>query len=346
MFPLVRSGMVSVHPLRRALHALTRRAPVRPRPVVVQPLGFEGRELETLGGVLDEVGRELGLQLQLDDVSGDVVLAEKGFIDTLAPQVLQAFLDERPLLALEAPTIATAQARQRIRSLHASLLRELQQGPRAAPASALDADHEPATGARRAERGGDSGYDSAFDSRPAAGAASGQEPDADSAELLNRLRRGLVDPGERPLVAAHADDAVLSFDFAQGSVLLDERADQRLRVMRELPRLAPHARPGARVKRRDLDLVAWDLALAAHHLRLLHAPANWWHTPLLALPQLDITRYSRQPQHLALARELACAPVSPSALRRRCRVSVDSLRGFLQAMLVLGLAQWLEGDWT
>ena len=100
--------------------------------------------------------------------------------------------------------------------------------------------------------------------------------------------------------------------------------------------------PSARSRRRDLDVVAWDLALAARGQRLLHAPADWWHAPLVSLPNVDIKRYTHQPQYLMLARELARAPASPAELRRQCRVGVEAMRGFLQAMLMLGLAQWLD----
>lgn len=349
MFPTLRSGMIPAHPLRRALHALTRRAPPRRRPLVVQHLGFDDGELKTLSGVLDEVGRELGVELRLGDVAGDVVLAEQGFLGGLAPQVLQAFLEERPLLAIDAQAVGTADARRRIRTLHATLVRELQQSGHAAAGELDGADADDGAGGEAARTHGgrsgfvpDSGYDSAFERRESATVAVGAEPDADCAELLNRVRRGLVDPGEQPLCAAYAGDAVLQFDFAQGSVLLDEHADQRLRIVHELPRLAEGAVPGARSRRRDLDVVAWDLALAARGQRLLHAPADWWHAPLVSLPNVDIKRYTHQPQYLMLARELARAPASPAELRRQCRVGVEAMRGFLQAMLMLGLAQWLD----
>lgn len=92
--------------------------------------------------------------------------------------------------------------------------------------------------------------------------------------------------------------------------------------------------PGA--KQRDLDLVVWDIAVAAGGFRLLHAPINWWHAPLIAQ-----VSYTAVPQHLAMARCLAAAPISPADLRRRSRVSLTDLRGFLQACLFLGLANWV-----
>jgi hypothetical protein len=36
--------------------------------------------------------------------------------------------------------------------------------------------------------------------------------------------------------------------------------------------------------------------------------------------------------------------VAPGTLRRDCRVGLSELRGFLQALLLLGLARWLPSD--
>jgi hypothetical protein len=151
-----------------------------------------------------------------------------------------------------------------------------------------------------------------------------------------------VDPGQLPLAASYGQGASLRIDFESGQVLIDELADQRLRIARELPYLAGSLRPGERAKVRDLDLVVWDIALAAGDFRLLHAPVNWWRTPLMALPQVDVARYTALPQHLAMAREIVRAPTAPADLRRRCRVSLADLRGFLQAALFLGVVYWLS----
>lgn len=333
--------MITSHPLRRALQALrpSRQMPkARRRSLVVQHLGFDWDELETLTGVLDGVGRELDLELRLDGTAGEVVLADQQFVERVAPQVLNAFLDTRPLLTLDGASNGAVDeggdgTRRRARLLHAELLRQLQTLPGPGRSGAQPA-RSPGT---------ESGYDSDFDSRSDCAPANQPVPDPDTAALLNRLRRGLVDPTQEALAAGYGDGEALYIDFAQGVVQIDERADQRLRLMHELPRLAgmQAPRPAHTARLRDLDLVAWDLAQAASHVRLLHAPDDWWHTPLLALPGIDVRRYSQHPQQLALARELACAPATPSELRRRCRVSVSELRGFLQAVLFLGLAQWL-----
>lgn len=330
--------MKTVHPIRRALRALLpSKAPQR-RALVVQHLGFEGADLDTLPAVLDDVGRELGVELRLDGVGGDVVLAERDFVERVAPQVLHAFLEERPLLTVARAEADRSDVRRRAQALHAELVRQLQALAESPGAGAAD---EPVGEPTRP----DSGFDSAFDSRAPSPQLTGQELDPDRAEMLNRLRRGLVDPGQGSLTAGYGQGASLRIDFAGGVVLIDELADQRLRIARELPYLANGLQPGGRAKLRDLDLVVWDITLAAGDFRLLHAPVNWWRTPLLALPRVEVSRYTSLPQHLALAREIARGPVSPADLRRRCRASLPDLRGFLQAALFLGLVHWLpEGS--
>lgn len=326
--------MNSAHPIRRALHALLpTKAPQR-RSLVVQHLGFEGPDLDSLPAVLDGVGRELGVELRLDGVGGDVVLAERDFVERVAPQVLHAFLEERPLLTVARGGGDAADALRRAQVLHAELVRQLNllaESPGAGPMTAA---------AGESTRP-DSGFDSDFDSRVPTPQLTGQELDPDRAEMLNRLRRGLVDPGQAPLLAGYGREAALRIDFASGQVLIDELADQRLRIARELPALSRGPVPGGRAKVRDLDLVVWDIAHAAGGFRLLHAPVNWWRTPLVVLPQVEVARYTAVPQHLRMARELERGPVSPAELRRRCRVGLPDLRGFLQSALFLGQVYWL-----
>lgn len=337
---------MTADPLRRALRALLPRsgsASASPA-LVVQHLGLAGSDLDTLPAVLDEVGRQLGVELTLDGVRGDVVLAEQGFVARVAPQVLQAFLDERPLVTVPA-ALDDSDTRRRGRQLHGELLRQL-----SAPAAAATA-HAMATAAGLAPAAAElslptalaAGYrfDSQFDSRQHADHLAAVELDPDRAELLNRLRSGLADATQPMLLAGYGRRSVLALDFSSGTAYLDDLADQQLRLRRELPYLAQGARPPAPgCRQRALPLVAWDIALAAGDFRLLHSPLNWWHTPLLAAPGFNVARYSVQPQHLEMARVLAAEPLSPAALRRRCRVGLVELRGFLQAGLFLGLLRW------
>lgn len=326
----------------------------RQRALVVQHLGFECSDLDTLPAVLDEVGRELGIDLRLDGIRGDVVLAKQAFVSRVAPQVLNAFLEDRPLLTITGVQVAaaeaggangangadgadgSAEARREARRLHAELVRQLQnvQGLQGLNELRRAASELPSTVPA-------SGFDSQFDTRQHAEQLSQADLDPDRAQLLNLLRRGLVDPGQPPLSAGYGRQAALQIDFATGVALVDELADQRLRVTRDVPYLARGAAPGPLAKTRELDLVVWDIALAAGGFRLLNSPVNWWHTSLLAQPQLNVSRYTLLPQHLELARHLGEGPVSPAELRRRCRVNLTDLRGFLQAGLFLGLLHWL-----
>jgi hypothetical protein len=326
--------MNTARPLRRALRALMPGAPTQRRRLLVQHLGFASDDLDTLPAVLDDVGRELGVELRLDRARGDLVLAEESFVARVAPQVLHAFLEERPLLTIERPLANDGDTRRRGRQLHAELVRLLQD-----MAESRDPDTPPQAVDPAAP---DSGFDSGFDSRLQAAQLPGADLDPDRADLLNRLRRGLVDPSQPPLAAGYGRGAALRIDFASGVALLDELADQRLRISRELPYLAGVATPEAGAKTRDLDLVVWDIALAAGGFRLLHSPVGWWRTPLVVRARIDLTRYTRQPRHLEIARCLAQGPISPADLRRRCRLSLLDLRGFLQAALFLGLVHWVS----
>ena len=323
-------------PLRRVLRSLLPVAKAGRRPMFVQHIGFEAEQLDTLPALLDDVGRELGLELRLDGARGQVVLAEQRFVSRVAPQVLSAYLEERPLVTVTLPGGHDRDLLLRMRQLHADMVRQLR--------ALGDLEQEPADMGAHAAAGSlspDSGFDSNFDSRAQAEQLVQAELDADRAELLNTLRRGLVDPSQPILHAGYGPGAALAIDFATGVARIDEVAEQRLRVARELPFLARGSRPGGSARERELDLVVWDLALAAGGFRLLHSPVDWWHAPLIAQPGLDITRYTSLPPHLEMARRLALSPVSPAELRRHSRVSLRDLRGFLQASLFLGHAHWL-----
>lgn len=334
---------MNIAPIRRVLQALLPGVAADRRVLTVQHLGFACSELETLPAVLDEVGRELGVSLALDGVHGDVVLAEEGFVTRVSPQVLNAFLEDRPLVVITRPGAALGdEARRHARGLHGELVRQLR-----GLSDGLDTAHSvPAAvpAASAAGAGFDSGFDSRFDSRLNADRLAEGELDPDRAELLNVLRRGLVDPSAPPLRAGYGHRAALSIDFATGVAHLDELAEQHLRVTREVPYLSRGADPGPRARLRDLDLVVWDIALAAGGFRLLHSPVNWWRTPLLLSPQARLGRYTALPQHLEMARVLAAGPISPAELRRRCRVGITDLRAFLQASLFLGLLHWLPAS--
>lgn len=324
-------------PIRSVLRALLNGRAAQSQTLVVQHLGFDHADLDTLPAVLDEVGRELGVGFRLDGVSGDLVLAEQAFVERVAPQVLHAFLDERPLVTMPSAPGSAHDVRRRARQLHAELVQQLRALSLLPVAGGL-----PQPDMARPVAPLPSGFDSQFDSRQHADKLAEADLDPDRAELLNRLRRGLVDPAQPMLEAAYGTQAALVLDFASGVGYVDELADQRLRVVRDLPYLAPGATPEPGCKQRELDLVAWDIAVAAGDFRLLNSPIRWWHAPLLATPGLDVSRFTGLPRHLDMARALSAGPISPAELRRQCRVSLPDLRGFLQAALFLSLIQWVS----
>ena len=162
--------MNTARPLRRALRALMPGTPTQRRHVLVQHLGFASDDLDTLPAVLDDVGRELGVELRLDRARGDLVLAEESFVARVAPQVLHAFLEERPLLTIERPLADDGDTRRRGRQLHAELVRLLQD-----IADDRGADSTPQAVDRAAP---DSGFDSGFDSRLQAAQLLGISPES------------------------------------------------------------------------------------------------------------------------------------------------------------------------
>lgn len=309
--------------LRSALSRLLSGGSTSSPLVVVQHLGFDAAEAQALAQLLTGVGHDLGLRLVADEVQGEVVLVADGFAERVSPAVMMAFLSDRPMLRVDRSLLADPTAARRL--LAPSMAEHL--GPRASGSSRLLAGE---------------GYDSAFDSTLQPERLADTDLDADRAELLEQLRRGLVDPATPRLVAGYGPGAVLAIDFAVGVARVDEAADQRLRVGQELPRIGLGGQPGPKARERELDLVCWDMAMAAGSHRLLRAPAQWWRTPLVAPAQLNISRYTMQPRHLAMARALALEPMSPAQLFRQCRVPLADLRGFVQACLFLGLAQWVR----
>jgi hypothetical protein len=91
----------------------------------------------------------------------------------------------------------------------------------------------------------------------------------------------------------------------------------------------------------DLQEATWDIGIAAGHLPLLDAPADWWHAPLQIDPAALVERYSRAPAHLDVARRLRAGPVTPSRLRTDARLGVSELRRVLQACLMSGVVRWV-----
>jgi hypothetical protein len=183
-------------------------------------------------------------------------------------------------------------------------------------------------------------YDSQFDSRLDADQLAPIEQPAAHQQLLTQVLRGRADTLMPALTASYGPGASLRVDFGKGSVHLDLQAQRQLRLNRELPLPAPGAHTGATAVVRRLDEVIWDLGIAAAAHPLLNAPADWWHSRLVWAVDADMSRLSRLPRHLDMARHLAEQPLSPSELRRRARVALTDLRAFVQAGLLVGLLAW------
>lgn len=320
--------------IRRALRSVLPRAAGSLRDLPLQSLGFEPAELKTLSAELEQVGPALGLAPTVQASGGEAVLAEADFVRRVAPQVLHAFLDERPLLVVDRPAddevAAPATTRRRLDQLSSQL-------------RALAAGEGLASLASSSTLPPSSDFDVHSDFPASVDGPSESPLDPDRAQLLNTLRRGLVDTAQAPMTASYGPGAAIRVDFACGVATLDELADQYLRVTREVPYLSQNALPGAGAKQRPVDQLVWDVGVAAGGFRLLHSPVNWWHAALIANPRLDVTRFTALPRHRELARCLAVAPISPAELRRRCQVRSSELRGFLQACLFLGLVHWVPG---
>ncbi|MEN9629006.1 MAG: hypothetical protein RJA10_2233 [Pseudomonadota bacterium] len=328
---------MNTNTIRRAIRALWPARAEADSPWVVQPIGFDDDHLPWLSTVLERAGEVLGRPLVLDRGRGDLVLAEQAFVEQVTPQVLNAFVDERPLVTLGLSSVERADPVRRASQAHGELVRQLR------------ALHQPERAASRqapSTLSPASGFDSQFDSRHPDARLKEAELDPDRAELLNTLRRGLVDPSQPPLRAGYGPQASLVIDFAAGVAMVDLLADQRLRLAREVPYLSLGAQVVDGAGQRELDLVVWDIAMAAGGFRLLHSPVNWWRAPLIARPKLDISRFSLRPHHRDMARCLAQGPTSPADLRRLSRVGLVDLRAFLQACLFLGLVYWVpeRGD--
>ena len=317
---------------------------LEPGLLTLQHLGFNAAELARLPHILQGVGAQLGLELVLGGGVGEIVLMEGGFGDRVAPQVLHAFLEDREVVTLsatvgssgDAPTIEQQEQRQQ-----RQLLDQLRGLLQRRPVSSMLASVQPAA---LAQAEASSGFDSKFDSRMDAEALFAPEVDRDRHQLVTLMRKGMRDPGSAPLLVSYGAAATMHIDFSTQRVRLDGLAMQHLRVARDLPYITPRREPPADVLERDLDLVMWDLGLASRDFRLLNAPLDWWHSRLASPANANVGRYTRAPQELDMARMLQAAPMSPADLRRKARVSLADLRGFLQACLFLGQAYWVRAS--
>jgi hypothetical protein len=319
--------------------------------VSLQHLGLSDRDIGDLRPVLDKVGDELAVNLELHGHAGDIVLLDVPFASRLSPQLVHAFTEGRPVVLLgdgqteAGPLLSTA---QRLERRQQALLRQLREIAlvRARSAKADSGQWAPTSAPASQSSSMDrstSGFDAGFDSRIDGDQLMAASLEHGQREVLQHVVRALFQPGAKPYAASYGAEANLLFDFKARLVFIDPQAQQQLRVKRELPQPAPGAKPQTDALVRELDETLWDLGVAAGPFPLLDEPANWWRCPLRLVEGAQMERYSRIPRNLDLARRLAQGPAAASELRRHANVSVSDLRRFIQAGLMLRLLDWAPG---
>ncbi len=329
------------HTLWNALRSRLQRVRSEGSVIALQPVLPSDADLAEVQALLDRVGEALAVRFVLKPHDGDIVLMDAELAARMAPQLVHAFAEERPLVTLhllqqrldEAALSPGERLQRRQRELLAQL-REIplvrQRATHATP-EATSTLPQPCV-----ESGFDSHFDSGFDTTAlmAAEIGDGQR------QLLQRVVSGLQAREAAVLCASYGPGAHLRFNFHARLVAIDPLALQHLRVRRELPQPAPGAAPAADAPLRDLEETVWHLGIAAGPFPLRDEPADWWHQPLAWTHGARIEPYTREPRCIELARLLQAGPATPSALRRQARVSVAELRRFLQATLLLSLVHW------
>lgn len=324
----------------RGLLALWPRRPVARRPQLrLAAPGLAPATAAVLQQQLGEIGRQIGLELQL--VAGreaELVLLDLDYASTADPAEVAQHCSGRPRLLIEAETFAATPERAQqqqalLRQLCAlPLLRQrLGLRPEAGPASP-PADDAPSSLGEV--------FDSGFDPLLVPDPLQSERPALAHKALIGHFLRGLADAETPPLAASYGAHAGLRVDFAARSGLLDPLALQGLRVRRELPQLVAEVRLCDAASELGLEELAWHLGVASARYPLLGQPDDPWNAPLQASALDRLETHSRQPRHLELARLLQAGPLPPVLLRRQVRVSVPELRSFLQPCLFLGLLRW------
>jgi hypothetical protein len=343
----------------RAKLGLADALPGRGRAITVQHLVLSQREMEAVQEALDRVGEQLLVRFELQEHAGDIVLLDAQRAAQIAPQVVDAFTDGRPVVTLSHMQHDDEQhvpAAERLMAREEELLRQLREIPMVRRRAARQRRVQPEMAGAGAESvhseqgpvstqaGRSTSFDTHFDSKLDADQLLGAELDLAQLSLVEGVLQGLRDPRTPAFTASYGDGAHLRFDFSAKRVHVDALAEQYLRVQQELPRRTPLGQPAstpqAHASVLDLHKVIWELGLACGPCHPLGAPRQWWHEPLRLRADARIDRYTHQPRHLAMALRLATGPATPSELRSQARVSVPELRRFIQACLMLGLVHW------
>ena len=320
-------------------------------PLVLHHFGVDDLALIELQGLIGRLASELGIELRLDQHAGEIALVDENLLRSVRPQLVAAFCEERPIVTLQRAPRTSGAVRGAIddSALRAQLQALLRDGwPPPTPMRRFP-DHPQAAGRTDTWPAslpdfGDSGpgVDANLDARPPAAALAHAPINAARARFLDALHAGLADPARAQLVASYEGGGLMVIDFAHSHVLLEPRAQDALRLAKQLPMLNAGAVPTAGMQTSALDRVLWSLGWAAGTHALHAAGADWWHQPLVALKPQEVPRYSAAPVHLEMARALAEGPMTPSQLRRKSRTDIAELRCFLQACLWLGLLGWLH----
>lgn len=329
------------HHLWNALRARLQRMRREPSHIALQPVLPSDADLAEVQALLDKVGEALAVQFELKSGEGDIVLMDAEIAARMSPQLVHAFAEERPLVTLTGlqlrPEEALMSPSERFERRQRELLVQLREIP-LVRRRASRVTPEATSTLPQAELA--SGFDSHFDSGFDTSALMAAEIGDGQRQVLRRVLEGLRTREAAVLCASYGPGANLRFNFHTRLVAIDTLALQHLRVRRELPQPAPGAATEPQAPLRDLEETVWDLGLAAGPFPLLDEPADWWHQPLAWTHGARIEPYTRMPRYIEMARLLQREPLTPSALRRRARVSVADLRRFLQAALLLSLLHW------
>lgn len=341
--------------------------------IAVQPLALADSDIGIVQAMLDKAGEQLAVRFKLGPDRGDIVLLDAALAAHLAPHLIHAFKDERPMLVIggsrsdDLHQLSVAERFERrqhelIKQLRKMAVVRLRAAPGAVAAvAAVDTeataaaearsgsvrrDDQAAAGGSGSDSGSDSGFDSGFDSRLDAEQLVAEGPQSGAWQVLQHTLRGLRNPQTAPLTASYGPLANVAFDFAARLVSFDPLALQHLRSRRVLPQPAPGALPGIDAMPRTLQATAWDLGIAGAELPLVEAPTDWWHRPLTGSVSTRPESLTRVPRYLDVVRRIQAAPATPSQLRRQAHIGVPDLRAVLQACLMSGQAQWLRSSYN
>lgn len=289
----------------------------------LQHLTLPAQRLAALQPVLDRVGNKLGVNLLWDSEDGELLVVERGAM-ALGESLLGELSAGRPVLWLDEGLDDDFLAGI-VRQAFAEALEGLLQSPSSLPQ--VSAGPVGMVGS---------------DWSPLSAIPKQQSSAADELACISRLHQ-LARDGARgtPLALGYPDHGAFVIDPCSALAFVDVGALAHLRASRRLPQVLDSTPVLLAPKRRPLDVLLWELGLAAAHCAPPEAPADWWQHPLEGLSALqDLRRYTLDTHHLAMARLLRLWPHSPAQLRQHSGAAPASVQGFVQAVLLLRLAFW------